>query len=216
MRSNARCLAGCLIALILAGPAAAQEDGKPPARRERPDLERAVLLMKEAQELVLAKKTDEALKRYREVVRLAPLWIQVRFDLGRLAFIEGQSHFMKHLEHERQAKDVRASGDEKGAAREEKASEEERKAADPLLAEASGHLERFVRSSASRHQKLNAFIWLGTINAFYEKWKEARAFYVKAREMKPAGEAAKRIRDAIRLVDEEIEKETPKGGESDG
>lgn len=178
--------------------------GSTPSPTER--AERATILVREGEDLALSEKTAEAIEKYAEALELQPRWTQVRFDLGRLQFLKGQTHFMNKLEHERRANDAREAGDLETVKMEKKLTTEEGEIADPLLDEAAANLKRAIVSGTTPQNQLNGYIWLGTIHADYLKWQAAKDFYAKAKAMRPGGQAEADIDKAIAEVDKEIDK----------
>ncbi|MCZ6603389.1 MAG: hypothetical protein O6952_10310 [Planctomycetota bacterium] len=161
------------------------------------------LILMEARSLAREDKTLEALEQFREVVQRMPDWIEARVELARLAFEEGKLHFMSHQEHKRLAQEAAAQQDEEQAAMRREASADERDAADPLLEEAASHLEVIIDSTTTGENKLNAYVSLASIHAFYERWDQARDHFKKALQRARKPKDRERIRRAIQLFEEE-------------
>lgn len=168
--------------------------------------EQATKLVREGEELALAEKTTEAIEKYREGVALQPQWIQARFDLARLEFQKGQTHFMNYLEHDRLAKAAKSAGDDETFDAERKLAREEKQIAEPLLREALSNLRRVLASGTKPANELNAYIWLGTIHADFEQYQVSLELFQKAKAMKPGGDAEAVIDQAIDAVNREIDK----------
>ena len=173
----------------------------------RSNTEIAAELVREGEQLALDTQTAEAIEKYREALEYQPQWTQARFDLGRLEFEKGQTHFFNHRQQKREADDARASGKFDDAKDKDVEAQKEFDIADPLLQESAKNLRKVIGSQTAPDNLLNAFVWLGTIHSFYEQYSEAKKFFDKAAAMNPKGDAMEKIRRAQQLVEDELNKQ---------
>jgi Flp pilus assembly protein TadD len=155
--------------------------------------------------LVKEGNLEGAIQKFREVLDLQPEWVQVRYDLAKLAFQVGMQRYIEQVEISVQATQARLeSRDEESEAlwAEAKRLGQE---ADAFLEEAKENLERVTTSEIEDDLVRDAYMTLGHVHAFAGRWKEAREAYVKAMNLTPEGKPRDVIQRAIDRVDKEIE-----------
>lgn len=214
MKAVTMSLPGFVLAVLLSGPLRAQEKERPPPRPTPSRTEKAMKLARVGDELALEGKTTKAMEKYRQVVELLPSWTKARFRLGRLGFARGQGHYIAHLDAARRAGEALQGGDPEEAGKLQKESELQRKAADPLLEEAVANLRIVAAAKALPRLQVEASLLLGHASAMFEKWQEAKDHYLKAQEIhekdlgtEPGDPGLKKIRQAVKLMDEEVKKQ---------
>ena len=218
MRAVTGSVLGVVLGVFLYGPVQAQEKEEAPPVPEAPGTEKAMKLAKLGDGFAGEGRLGEAIESYRKALDLVPIWTEARFSLGRLEFAKGQRHFLAHLAAAKQAEKVLESGDPKEAEQFKKESEEQRSAGESLLREAAANLRIVAAMKGSPRLQAESSLQLGHISAIFEKWQDAKDHYVKAGEIyekahgsKPGDPALKKIRQAIKLMDEEIKKQGTDG-----
>lgn len=171
--------------------------------------EKAAKYAKDALELHDRGETTEAIELFRKSLENQPDWVKVRFDLGRLLYVLGQTHFDNHRAYDSLARDAREAGDREEAEKNSKKSGEERALADPLLDEAVRTLEVAVSSSDIHVDvRYNAYLLLAHTHVNYEGWQNAKKYYEAAREVAdPGTDLWRRADEAVHLVDRELDRQ---------
>ncbi len=173
-----------------------------------PPEEEAAGLAAEAVDLAERGQTAEALANYERAIELVPGWTKVRFDYARLSFEKGHAHFFNALQADREAEDAQANHQMQAANDHRIRAETERQVAENLFQTAERELRRVVQMRTNRNHEFNGFLYLAHMYAYKGEWQTAKKYYTRAMRMGPQADAREPILEAIRLCDEEIDRES--------
>lgn len=164
------------------------------------------------------RKFARSLDRFRDAAALAPDYLQLRFDLGRALYAEGQAY------QDRQSLHFEDEGRLRGEGKEEEADAALERAlglrdrAQARFREAVPHFEKVVNAEVRpREMAAQAYYYLGWLHTFLNELEPALRSMKKARgtaELAP--EDAGKLEKAIKLIEDELIRQRMEGDRAVG